>query len=68
MTLNQILSTIWPNEYVWEPYQAQSLLQMYLNSGFGYNHDSYMGARNLSELFNEPDRINAPNRSGFFAR
>ena len=68
MTLNQILSTIWPNEYVRYPSQAQSLLQIYLNSGFGYSHDSYMGARNLSELFKEPDRINAPNRNGFSRR
>lgn len=58
MTLPELLSTIWPNEYAFEPYQQQSFLQMYLNS-FDTNLSKKQQAMHIAEKLHEPDRVTA---------
>ena len=67
MTLPELLSTIWPNEYAFEPYQQQSFLQMYLNS-FDTNLSKKQQAMHIAEKLHEPDRVAACNRNGFSRR
>lgn len=67
MSLFQLLSTIWPNSYAREPYQQQSLLQMYLNS-HDFKERTKQSAMRIAEAIHEPDRVAACNRNGFSRR
>lgn len=57
MSLMLILSAIVPNEYVFEPHQAQSLLQYYLNLAYDGGMFNKHRMLHIAECIREPDRV-----------